>query len=197
MELLGPFLGRVQFLMLFGWKYTAGAGATLAASQTAPYRGRPSSTGLSDQLQPFTKRKELQFSLAVIAGNRRQNHSSGDHGREICHEVACLFDLASSSLLSSLKVFKNIKEVIAATIKLMTNLTWVGSRFHANEKSVTHATSCGGVYDRSLSAPCQPCQKDFRGHHRALWYSAFRINFLKVQLSRQNSYVQTKAFHCY
>lgn len=70
MELLGPLLSRAQFLVLFGWKYTAGAGATPAAGKTAPYRGRPSSASLSAQLQPVTEPKVLQFSLSVVVGNR-------------------------------------------------------------------------------------------------------------------------------
>lgn len=45
-----------------------------------------------------------------------------------------------------------------ATINWVTNLTGVGSRFHPNETSVTHATLRGGVYNKSLSALCQSCQ---------------------------------------
>lgn len=91
-------------------------------------------------------------------------------------------------------MLKNIKEVIAAAIKWVTNLTWVGSRFHPNEKSVTHAALCSEVYNRSPSALCRSCQEDFRANHRARCCSAFLINFYKSPIIKTKQQCPNKSF---
>lgn len=95
---LGLFLNRVQLLTLFGWKYTARVGATPAALQNCPLRGKAFACS---SLCPASTFHQTQ-STSVLSFSRgwkrdRQNHSSRDHSREICHEVPCLFDLARSS----------------------------------------------------------------------------------------------------